>query len=197
MRKRLISKKFRRYPLYKEINEGKTAKLEIYGNIGTQEQDNHLAGFMILYDDIAFNGIYFATISLYYCCLKAAANLVTFANYQYLSLQSATFEVFPNKYNSIIPPACPILFGIYKGNAASNVTYDEFYACNYAFPIMNCYQKRYFILNSPFYNETEWQTNLPQYHLLLRQFSPMSDNGLITSQTFKITLYCRLKDPIN
>lgn len=196
MRKRSIGKKYRRFPIYKEVNQGKSVKLEIYGNLTPKEDDITTVCFKVFYSSATANTEYQQS-PLYDLCALAKSNMVIVDNYSYMSLYSITFEVFPNKWNGQIPAGCPILFGLYKGNNPDTCSYNVFYATNNAFPISNDYQKKYFVINSPYYNTEQWDTNIPQYHIMIRQYDSLGSNNYFTSQSFKISCYFRLRSPMN
>lgn len=194
--KRSLSRRFRRYPLYKQVDSSITAKFEIYGVIAVSANDN---------TKVIFKSYYNSSTVLTELTNSPVLTLITqpqnnssvITNYSFMSLYSMTFEVFPNKFNGDIPGDNPIIFGVYKNVNPNQALYSSFYTANTAFPIINSYQKRYYIINSPFYNLEQWDSGTPSYHIMLRQFQPLTQGNNFTSQSFKISVYCRLRNAIN
>lgn len=180
------------YPFYKKIDQSVlSAKMEVYGSLLTKANDNGIPCFKTRYTDvIAFNTEY-TDRSLYDLIMEAGSNSKIVENYSYLSISSVVIEVFPNKYNGILPTQNPVLFGIYKGNIPQTITYDGIYCSNTIFPVILQYQRRFFTLNSPYYNIDQWMQNVPQYFLVIR--SCLALNADFSSFTFKMTVYVKLK----
>lgn len=195
--RRSYSRRFRRTPLYKQIDNSITAKFEVYGVIcPSAVAPNNVVVFKIYYN--AASVLHEITeADIYMLVSTPPANSTMISNYSAMSLYSVTIEVFPNKYNGDLPGDNPILFGIFKGTNPNSTSYSGFYTSNSAFPLINAYQKRYFVINSPYFNTQQWNAGVPNYHILLRQYQTLTDGNKFTSQTFKISAYFRLKNAIN
>ncbi len=194
--RRSLSRRFRRYPLYKQIDSSITAKFEVYGILTTSAADNTKVVFKSYYNATSVQSE-LTNSPVLTLITQPSSNVSVITNYSFMSLYAITFEVFPNKYNGNLPGDNPILFGLFKNVNPSQASYTNFYTSNTAFPVINSYQKRYFVINSPYYNLEQWNSGVPNYHIMLRQYSALSNDNGFTSQTFKLSVYCRLRNAIN